>query len=892
MRFTFPLLIILIVFNSVTSEAQQEWSSLGIDSLISTANYPSALKAIELQLTKPDSENRRCILENKKLEVFIAQGKLAEAEILLAGIQPGTDLNNAITLTNAGFLQLNKGRYDLALKYLKEAYAIFQSLDKVKTKEGIQTLAHLTSVYLTTGQYKQAEENERIVLQLTQELVGENSEEVAASYTNLGLIYLSRQPAKALDFYSKALIIYKQIHPATHPKIAISSTNLGIAYVQLNLYGDAINEFETARNIWKTIYPQGHPNVALVLRNLGRTYSKLNNYAAAIQYYNEAILIYRKAYGARHPDLAGSLNERGTLHLNANKYDLALNDFQHALAANSLHFSEEAAMNDNPNTLEYYNPLVLIYSLHLKASALEAKYTAKTLRLEELKLALRCLFSSDSLIDNLRYQRADEEDKITLGALASDVYESGVRIAFTISENVLVPQPYLAKAFYFAEKSKSAVLQAAIADTQAKAFAGIPAALLEEEKAIKSTLTQLNQRLAQKPNREEEYLIRQELLKNNSYYYSFVKKLEADYPRYFDLKFNTKAYQIKEIQNALTDSTALLSYFLADSSKNLFTFIITRTGFDVKSHSLPNDFDRLLRGFKNSIVFSEPITFDQTCYPISTLLIPRLPVKVKELIIIPSGKLSIIPFEALLLKSLKENDFKKGSYLINKFAVGYQFAANLVVQKHETQSNKISSAFLIAPVRFSNNEGLADLPGTAQEVTAIAGLFDKRATYAFDQEANEELIKSIPLTDFDYLHFATHGIMDENNPQLSRLFFTSQEQEDGLLYAGEIYNLTMNARLAVLSACQTGLGKFSKGEGVMGLSRALLYAGVKNSIVSFWSVADESTTQLMTDFYTFHLGESKLNFSHALQQAKLKMAGSERFASPYYWAPFVLIGKE
>jgi len=126
---------------------------------------------------------------------------------------------------------------------------------------------------------------------------------------------------------------------------------------------------------------------------------------------------------------------------------------------------------------------------------------------------------------------------------------------------------------------------------------------------------------------------------------------------------------------------------------------------------------------------------------------------------------------------------------------------------------------------------------------------------------------------------------------LSRIFLNSQGNEDGSLYCGEIYNLTMNADLVVLSACETGLGKISTGEGVIGLSRALVYAGAKNIIVSFWKVADESTAELMVDFYKIHLQDKSKSFSESLQRAKLDLMKNGKYASPYYWAPFVLIGK-
>jgi CHAT domain-containing protein len=158
-------------------------------------------------------------------------------------------------------------------------------------------------------------------------------------------------------------------------------------------------------------------------------------------------------------------------------------------------------------------------------------------------------------------------------------------------------------------------------------------------------------------------------------------------------------------------------------------------------------------------------------------------------------------------------------------------------------------------------------------------------------QANESLIKNNTIKNYNLLHFATHGVVDEKNPELSRIFLqSSTDAEDGNLYSGEIYNLQLNADLVTLSACQTGLGKISKGEGVIGLSRALVYAGAKNIIVSFWSVADESTAQLMTDFYKILLDDGKKDYSNSLRQAKLKLIESDKYAAPYYWAPFILIG--
>jgi CHAT domain-containing protein len=100
----------------------------------------------------------------------------------------------------------------------------------------------------------------------------------------------------------------------------------------------------------------------------------------------------------------------------------------------------------------------------------------------------------------------------------------------------------------------------------------------------------------------------------------------------------------------------------------------------------------------------------------------------------------------------------------------------------------------------------------------------------------------------------------------------------------------MDAELVTLSACQTGLGKISKGEGVIGLSRALVYAGAKSIVVSFWSVADESTSDLMKSFYANTLDNPSAGYANSLRKAKLELKKNKKYAAPFYWAPFILIG--
>ncbi len=166
-----------------------------------------------------------------------------------------------------------------------------------------------------------------------------------------------------------------------------------------------------------------------------------------------------------------------------------------------------------------------------------------------------------------------------------------------------------------------------------------------------------------------------------------------------------------------------------------------------------------------------------------------------------------------------------------------------------------------------------------------------KPTMELKKSASESNFKSTDLSDFKYIHFATHGLVNESKPELSRIFLSPDNSDDGSLFSGEIYNLNMNVSLVTLSACETGLGKVEKGEGVMGLSRALMYAGAQNLIVSLWQVSDSSTADLMISFYGDLVYKSgQPNFSSALRKAKISLINSEKYSDPYYWAPFILVG--
>src|SRR5437762_10516071 len=191
---------------------------------------------------------------------------------------------------------------------------------------------------------------------------------------------------------------------------------------------------------------------------------------------------------------------------------------------------------------------------------------------------------------------------------------------------------------------------------------------------------------------------------------------------------------------------------------------------------------------------------------------------------------------------------------------------------------------------------LARLAGTraeADQISKLAKTSGAQADLWLDLNASEENVETRDTTKYRVIHIATHGLLDAERPQFTGLVLTliGNKNQDGFLRTDEVFNLRLGAPLVMLSACETGLGKEKRGEGVMGLTRAFIYAGAPTVGVSLWSVADESTAELMTDFYKRLLTATPQPAASDLRDAQLAMITGKTHSAPFYWAPFVLVGE-
>ena len=309
----------------------------------------------------------------------------------------------------------------------------------------------------------------------------------------------------------------------------------------------------------------------------------------------------------------------------------------------------------------------------------------------------------------------------------------------------------------------------------------------------------------------------------------------------------------------------------------------------------------------------------------------------KRLMVVADGALNYIPFE-VLLKSSDPGDFSSLGYLVKTNEIVYAPSASVVgsIKQQRTKATGRSLLVIADPVFNSNDsraqkagtsttdaevrglgiqsalsdvagqapaappakmEGLplARLNGTrleAEQISALAKTSGGQADVWLDLEASEDNLSARDITKYRIIHVATHGLLNAERPQFTGvvLSLVGNKNKDGFLRTDEVFNLRLGAPLVMLSACETGLGKERRGEGVMGLTRAFMYAGAPTVGVSLWSVADKSTADLMTDFYRRLLATGDGSSSGALRAAQLSMISAKKYSAPFYWAPFVLVG--
>jgi CHAT domain-containing protein/lipopolysaccharide biosynthesis regulator YciM len=689
---------------------------------------------------------------------------------------------------------------------------------------------------------------------------------------------------EAVNYYNQALKISTEIDPSN-----LVSLLTNIAEANVSNYTEALPLLERALAVSQSIT---NPTMELRVRlGLGALYQQNGASVKALEQTTAALQLARQTGVAVQE--GNSWNQLGTIHFSMLAIDPAMNAHQQALT-----------IGERTNTPQ------LIWQALAGLAAIDEK-------LGKPEQAIRHYRQAIDTIEDVRRRIGISEDRASFFADKVNIYEKLIGLLIASKPN---GKQSAAEAFHYVERARARAFLDLLAEARVEVEQNAAPELAKRQQELQQRISQLTTQLlkerSQETNKQDKTKIA-ELEKGLSQadieLADWLRDLRRRNPHYAALKY-PEPITLETAQKMLDDQTILLSYSLAEPQS--FLFALTRNEFQVKllppEATLRESVNKLLAAItdKNNPAPAEyrrgaTRLSQELLQPVSSMFAGK-----NKLVIVADGALHRLPFEALLLPGMPaRGDLRKLPYLITRFAVNYAPSASVwaeLLNERRTEAPKGFIAFgdpvyerqtesVIGPALRAGGAArvnLQPLPYSREEINGIAKLFadDDRAVF-FAEEASEENVKAPQrLTSYRMIHFSTHGYVNEARPHFSGLLLssprTSSHPEDGLLSAYEIFNLKLQADLVVLSACETGLGKEVKGEGLMSLMRAFMYAGTPSVVVSLWNVNDETAADLMIRFYrNLKSGMSK---SEALRQAQLQTIGDNGF--PFFWAPFVLVG--
>ncbi len=847
----------------------------------------------------------------------------------------GNQAAAAATLVNIGTIYTDRGEPTQALDYYNQALPIWRAIAKRGSEA--TTLNNIGAVHNTLGDQPQALDYYNQALTIRQAIADRSG--VAATLLNLGAVYTDLgEKSKALDYYNQALPIFQAL--GERANTATLLTNIGLIYADLGDPTQALDYYRQALPIAQAVGDR--TQIATTLNNFGSVYSDQGELSKARDYYNQALPIWQ-AIGARSLE-ATTLNNLGHLDEVQGQSTQALEYFQRSLpiarAANNRslvaitlnnlgHISNR--LGQKPQALDYYHQSLSMFRAIGQRSVevttlgnLAGFYRAQN----QLPEALKTINSAIVIIESLRRALKTDALKTSYFASVQQYYQLKIDILMQLHQQQPT-QGYAAQALETAEQSRARVLRELLIQANANINKDISPALRQQEQTLNQTIdaqeTQLVKLSSQPGNHITQITtLTQTITALYTQRDDLKNTIRATNPAYANLQY-PKPTTLKAIQQQLDPDTLILQYSLGEPQSYLW--VIGHTS--LKTYILPkaSDIKPTVIALRNQLRNSEQIAPASASRLTAQILTPAAAdLGNKRLVIIPDGVLHFIPFAALntpnrptynplitqheitnlpsastigILRSTvatKPRGPKKLAILADPiFRKDDDRLASKTSQPQTIQANnQLDVTEQIARSRVGRDLDLNRLPFTATEAQGILKLVpdERDRTSAFGFDASYDWVTDPKISQYRYLHLATHGFFDSESPALSSIILSSFDAQGrdrkAYLRFPDLFNLNLPAELVVLSACETGLGNDIPGEGLVGMTRGLMYAGALRVAVSLWSVDDQATSDLMQDFYT-NLWQSKQSHAAALRQAQLKMW--QQGKAPYYWAAFTLQGE-
>ncbi|MEM6724216.1 MAG: CHAT domain-containing tetratricopeptide repeat protein [Bacteroidota bacterium] len=808
-----------------------------------------------------------------------------------------------------------RGDYQNAARFLEQAVQL-QGSPPADKRLLFQSYTELARAYSKSGEHAKALEYFQAIVAFRQQYYADEPWLIASAYNDL-VAHFTRmeQGGTALEYGQKALDIYNGLdekYEEDYLKMANIYQNMAIAQ---EFKGDtltAIEFYEAALQLHQKYNEPGSSEEGSVYGNLGSLIIPLDRDKSK-KYLQKAIEIQKAQ--ERFSALGDAYIHSGDLDAYEGNYQEATVAYQAAINTflpewkgeiidGVLPF-EELVIGDKIGLLRAYQAKAVAYwDGHLAGLK---KSTTQTY----LETAHAHFEAVDRLVDLIRQDYQFDLSKQYLSQQLVPVYEKAILAALSLYETQK-ETAYLETAYRYLEKSKSLTLLEAVRNSKAKRFAGIPEDLIEQTRQLKLELLDLDETISEEQQYEDadlSYLneLQESRLEKRQQLADLNQRFEEEFPTYYQLKIKQEQPSVQRLRDQYLakqspdkgKEKAIIEYF--DGDEYLITFLIKKDDIQVFQHQkteadkqalkdllesltayhlAPNPSDALYERAVSQLVEASYRTYEFVFWAVHEAGLPE------ELIIIPDGQLYYLPFELLLQERPADPlQLKSHAYLLNDYQISYQYSAAMWLESRQNQSKSGGKMLAIAPTFDPTKDALNPLPYSQEEVDAILthwpgqSLLGKAATSsAFLQRSDQ----------FPVIHLATHA----QAPQANEAGFLAFAYENGpgRLFLKDLYNYELPCDMMVLSACETGIGTYQRGEGLLSLGRGLTYAGARSLITSYWKVDDAKTALLMEQFYV-HL-KAGMTKDAALRAAKLNYLANQRNldAHPFYWAAFVSIG--
>jgi CHAT domain-containing protein/tetratricopeptide (TPR) repeat protein len=814
--------------------------------------------------------------------------------------------------TFAGGMHDILGDVDKALDHFHRAIKLAR-IGGSRFAEG-SAFSNIGKIFSDLADWQQALEFYGQALTIYKSLTDAKPQE-ALTLNNIGVAYSrSGEQEKGLDYLQQALAIQR----TTQDKNGQSRSliNIGRIYRLMGEYDKAHTHYSQAQAIQKETNNRAHQ--ADTLDEIGLAYSEEGKQPEkAVDYLLQAVQLQHALGNLRREGVI--LANLGEAYNRLRQPDKATEQFTQALSI-----------------------LQDIGDLSSSARALEGLARAEDSR-GKLDDARKHIEESLALIETVRTRASNLQMRSAYRASVENAYEFYIDVL--MQQHAKDPsQRRDADALQASERGRARNLLEQLGESRADIRQGVDAGLLKKERELTHVLNAKADRemqlKARKGSAEELATLRREISGLEEEYQRVQAAIRQSSPQYAALT-QPEPLGLKEIQQQLDADTLLLEYSLGKERSYLWA---VGSG-SLKSYVLPKQEeieklkDRVYESLtarsvvksletpaqRSSRIAQADKDFEQAASELSRMILAPVAGEFgnKRLVIVADGALQYVPFAALSASSTSYQPL-----IVRHEVISLPSASAFAVQRENLANRPLAPKTLavIADPVFSTGDprvkkdaqsgaahsgtrslehlpanaaggqlSIPRLPFTRWEADQILTVARAGSNLkALDFRANRAIAMSGELSKYRYVHFATHGYLDTTRAGLSAivlsLFDEQGKPQDGFLRTHDVYNLKLPAELVVLSACETGLGKDVRGEGLEGLTRGFMYAGARRVVVSLWNVNDKATAALMQRLYTGMLRSNKTPAA-ALRAAQIEMLRTGQWQSPYYWAPFVMQGE-